>query len=70
MDQPNEERMKEAYDEAELSDDEFKELSSNDLLDRVKSNDPSLTKLKVRLPLVQSNNVTGTDWIGLPQQLA
>ena len=50
MDKHNEERMEEAYDEAELSDDEFEELSSNDMFDRVESNDPSLTKLEVCLP--------------------
>ena len=57
MDEVHGERIEEAYDEAELSVDEFEELSSNDLFDRVESNDPSLTKLEVRLlTLVQHND--------------
>ena len=50
MDEPNEEWTEEAYDEAELSDDEFEEeCSYDDLLDRVESNDPNLSKLEVSL---------------------
>ena len=57
MDESNEEeQMEESYDEAELSDDEFKQQSFDDLLDRVGSNDPSLANLKVRLLIVIQNN--------------
>ena len=56
MDAHNEERMEEAYDEAELSDDEFAELSFG-YVDRVESNSPSLTNLRVLLlTLVQNND--------------
>ena len=57
MDDHNEERVEESYDESELSDDEFEEEHSfDDLLDRVESNDPSLTSVRISTLILIPNN--------------
>ena len=58
MDEPNEEQMEEAYDEANLSDDEFEEQSFDNLLDRLESNDPSLTSVKISTRILFPNDKT------------